>query len=383
MCLIVYKSGPSQHFSNKNFKSMISRNGDGLGMMYREDGRVKVVKSVGDAQEKFALFREHRDKPDWAMHSRFKTHGDIDEKNCHPYKVMDIDEGDPIDLYMMHNGVLSNAPNVDKSLSDTWHYVEYILKPMVKSAGIDILWENEHIQQMLQEHIGKTNKFLFMRSDDTEYPVLILNHASGVERNGMWLSNTYSIQEHTVNRGHYTGHNYSAQNSNYVTRMQESYAERQARLVQEAEDKQRAEDTEFAKLLKEEQEAEDKIDAEQSALTNKQVSGTILPINDNSNILDKKTTIILPNGNTLKVTKVDDIHDHYMQCLNSIRGLSDFAVKDYIKDDPENVADIILALYNKNTMRFNTILAKCKSNPNEIVNILRNMTVDYKTKMLA
>jgi hypothetical protein len=198
MCLIVYKENSNGVFTNRQFRSMIHRNADGLGIMWREDGRVKFDKVLGTPKDKFELFRKYRSMESWAMHARMKTHGKIDLDNCHPYELMSIDRGDAIDLFVMHNGVLSSAPEVNKDMSDTWHFMEYIIKPIV-TANLDLLWNDDHFQTWLASTI-KGSKLLFMRSDDVEHPVLILNHDAGKEESGCWLSNTYSTQPIVENK---------------------------------------------------------------------------------------------------------------------------------------------------------------------------------------
>jgi predicted glutamine amidotransferase len=138
MCLIAFKESHNGVFTNRQFKYMIARNPDGFGVMYREKGRVKVIKSLGSNSEKFQIFAKIRHKDFWAMHARIRTHGAIDETNCHPYKILSKDEGDAIDLYLMHNGTIAKAPTTDSTKSDTWHYVEHVLKPLVK-ADIKLL----------------------------------------------------------------------------------------------------------------------------------------------------------------------------------------------------------------------------------------------------
>jgi len=359
---------------------MITRNDDGLGIMYRENGRVKVAKSVGTQDERFALFREHRDKPCWAMHSRMRTHGEINEDNCHPYKIMDIDDGDPIDMYMMHNGVLSNAPSIDKKQSDTWHYVEYILKPLIKNNA-NLFWDNDHINSLIQDHIGKTNKFLFMRSDDVEYPVLILNHGAGVERNGMWLSNTYSIASSDARS--YTHTYYVNNNNNYSVNLwhqgkSETWAERCARLeLEHAEDSAKrlndAEQAEFDMLL---------IEDDNLSLQEKTKGGIILPLSRQTNQVTKKTQVILPHTNELVEIDEDD-NEEFMMQLNAVRGMTDSEIIDFVKKESASVADLVMALYDKNTMNFNGIIKQCKKRPDNMVRLLKNMTINYKKKMSA
>ena len=193
MCLIVLKQGKEAEFTNIQFNNMISRNQDGLGIMWVEkqkDGslRVRHEKTKGGQKEQFKLFQKHRNKTWYAMHARFKTHGANDLANCHPYKILDIDDGDPIDLYMMHNGVINVPEDTDTGMSDTWNFIEGVLKPMFK-ADHNLL-DNKNIRIMIDRAIG-ASKLLFMRNEG-EDKVVIINKQAGDEIKGCWLSNLHS-----------------------------------------------------------------------------------------------------------------------------------------------------------------------------------------------
>lgn len=189
MCLIVLKNDKTSIFTEEQFEKMIWHNSDGLGIMYKQGARVIAHKTVGNDKEKLKLWKKFADLPSYAMHARFKTHGKIDVDNCHPYEVMNKDKGDPLDLYMMHNGTISNTPDTDRSMSDTWNFVANIIKPLAK-LNPDIIWDSEVVQIMIHDFIGAGNKLLFMSSSKPN--VLIFNKEKGSDRTGCWLSNLIS-----------------------------------------------------------------------------------------------------------------------------------------------------------------------------------------------
>lgn len=342
MCLIVFKRNDRSVFTNRQFKNMIARNNDGLGIMYIEDGRVKHFKTVGSDKEKFKLFQQCRNKVTYAMHSRYKTHGLINEKNCHPYELLSIDKGDPIDLYVMHNGVL-DAPDIDKDMSDTWHYMEYILKPIIK-ADIDLLWESPHIQRMITKAIGGS-KLLFMRSDPVKFPILILNSTLGTEKDGCWLSNSHGCTE--------TGYTYGRQGGHWdAVKKVWSY---DARPLVSQEERETAFDAMY-----DVKKYTEKDFTKQGAL--------LLP-------KEKKDDKII----TLKPQAlVEHPNENLMYVLRELRSLSDLAIKDFIRDDPDLTADIIMELYPKNTMDYETIMKVIKTpvGLDNITNLIRHMAID-------
>lgn len=129
----------------------------------------------------FTAFREAFEpfaKSNALIHFRFATHGLRDEGNCHPFAV---NEG----LAMIHNGILDIDTSEDRTKSDTYHYVQSVLKPL--SKGDAKFYRRPHIRFMGAAAIGSNNKFAFLgKGGDFE----VWNKAQGVEDGGCWYSNT-------------------------------------------------------------------------------------------------------------------------------------------------------------------------------------------------
>jgi hypothetical protein len=100
----------------------------------------------------------------------------------------------------MHNGVLSTGNKADTTKSDTWHYIQNYLKPML-SGNPDFAF-HPSFKALIEDHIGVSNKFVIM---DNEGRQTVINEGSGVYWGGLWLSNTYawsaskSAKNHPVN----------------------------------------------------------------------------------------------------------------------------------------------------------------------------------------
>jgi len=377
MCLIVYKEDETSVFTNRQFKSMISRNTDGFGIMWRENGRIKVERSVGSPREKFQLWQKYRNIDTYAMHARFTTHGKTNLDNCHPYKILDIDDGDPIDLYMMHNGVLSQAPEVNKDMSDTWHFVEYILKPIAKT-NLALLWDSDEFHQWIQKVIVGS-KLLFMRSDDVEFPTLILNHAAGKEEGNCWLSNAhsasayYSHNTHKKNSYNYNGGTHSKENFTQTTTSTGTTVT-----------------TKDGKEMPWEDYCKTRRDAYRES------SGSALlteMINNSEKELaelqkdDKKQTLFLPKGpssatilhlkpnETKYLPAIANPDQQLIEIVSQLKGLSAHSVKEWVREDPDTTADVILSFYEKNTMPYELIIQQIADDKGVegIVDIIRHI----------
>ncbi len=359
MCLIVWKEGKDAVFTNRQFKNMINRNADGLGIMWRENGRVMVEKSVGSAQEKFKLFQKHRDKEYYAMHARLRTHGAIDEANCHPYELLNIDKGDPIDLYMMHNGVLGAAPTTMPNMSDTWNFVEYILKPIVKN-NVDLLWDSTEFQTWLEKAIGGS-KFIFMRSDEPagegNAPVLILNANAGTYTTKCWLSNTHcSVSSYKT--GSYCGVQHNNQNFTHgQTQATGTHTTTAGTTQGTTSPKPNVPAGSPWALFLEKKRTKDTPLALPNISTNK-----VVQIEDHRTPLDESTAVVQDAAGLLQIAV-------------TLRGMSIHAVKEFVRDDPDTAADIILTYYEKNTMPWEVIIQQIQDDNtvDGIVDLIRHI----------
>lgn len=187
MCLLVKQSKTSPILSNEWLEDFYSYNSDGIGVMWANHGDLVIKKVLPKSADDFIQFYHSEIAgKDCAFHLRMRTHGDIDLTNCHPYEVLNRAEHG-IDLWLMHNGILATGNKADETKSDTWHYIQDYLKPML-SANPDFAF-TPAFAEIVGEHIGASNKFILM---DNEGRQTTINEKSGVYWAGLWLSNTYA-----------------------------------------------------------------------------------------------------------------------------------------------------------------------------------------------
>ena len=179
MCILIQHDKTSS-FSDELLTDFYTHNSDGFGLMYGDGNKLHITKSLGSVEETIALYRDLAEGRDCVIHYRMKTHGKIDLTNCHPYRITD-------ELWVAHNGILSASNPINKDLSDTWHLIEYILKPIAEQ-NTDKFFEDDFIKYM-ESLIGSTNKLAFCHADGR---TSIVNRDSGVEYQESWMSNTYA-----------------------------------------------------------------------------------------------------------------------------------------------------------------------------------------------
>ena len=197
MCLIIVTRTPSA-FTREHLEDFYQHNQDGVGVMYRpradnhaalvvekllfghDTTETQAVDQLVEFWTRHAALAE-AEGVEFAAHFRMRTHGDIDELNCHPYHVAG-------DVWLMHNGVLSHGNHADKSKSDTWHYARK-LAALAERHGREIL-ANPSLHEIIEGDIGANNRFVLVGPDWDS--MAVLNRRTGVEFNGAWLSNTYA-----------------------------------------------------------------------------------------------------------------------------------------------------------------------------------------------
>jgi len=187
MCLLITQSSTSPVINDKWLADFYDYNSDGVGVMYSENDSLVIEKILPKNEKAFIdFYHSHIAGKNCAFHLRMRTHGEIDLDNCHPYEVLNrADHG--VDLWLMHNGILSTGNAADTKKSDTWHYIRDYLRPMLKNNPQ--FFKDPAFSALIGDHIGASNKFVLM--DNAGHQVTI-NKSSGVYWGGLWLSNTYA-----------------------------------------------------------------------------------------------------------------------------------------------------------------------------------------------
>lgn len=171
MCLLIYKNAgviiPEEHLeeafdNNSHGAGFTVRvvNEAGQGYLHRERGFFKYQDFI-EAYRPFAFNQG-------IVHFRLATAGLKNEENCHPFEVTR-------DFHMGHNGIISIAQSISKDHSDTWHYVEQVMKPVHRDLGDDKFFENTALHFLIGQSIGHS-KLAFIHADGRH---LIINEEAG------------------------------------------------------------------------------------------------------------------------------------------------------------------------------------------------------------
>ena len=174
MCLAIYK--PSKVSADWDaLEEGFRCNSHGAGFVTVHKGNLTISKGFFTFDEFRAAYLPY-ERRQAAIHFRLATHGQKNSANCHPFSVTD-------EIAMIHNGVLPIDTSNEKDMSDTWHYVEYVLKPLADESRD--FYSHGSIK-FLGEAAISGSKFVFLRADgDWD----IWNQDEGHWAQDIWYSN--------------------------------------------------------------------------------------------------------------------------------------------------------------------------------------------------
>jgi len=190
MCLIM-RTTNDKIIPKNVLQHIYEKNNDGWGMMWIENNTLKVKKSSSNLFD--PLYEQYLKvyKHDPILHVRYRTHGNVDHDNTHPFYC---GHG----IFLMHNGVVG-VETPDNEKSDTWHLVEHFLKPIFsKSKNPHALIRTPQFIKEFEEFVGSQNRivmgdrggFVFFNKPAWH---TVWNEETKIK--GMVVSNTYAWSE--------------------------------------------------------------------------------------------------------------------------------------------------------------------------------------------
>ncbi len=195
MCLII-KCNKDIPLTKPLLKNMLQKNEDGWGMMWIQNNAIQAHRSMetGDAVwEKYQELKEFNP----VIHLRWRTHGDTDLANCHPFYC---GHG----IFLMHNGVISDTTTTNLSKSDTWHFIEDWVKSVFD------LCKNPHetlrskvFKKLLEKEVGINNRIIigdrggFITFNEASWHTVSNEKTNAV---GLIVSNTYAWDAHNFGK---------------------------------------------------------------------------------------------------------------------------------------------------------------------------------------
>ena len=152
-----------------------ANNGDGAGILYKEDGILKIYKQLKDVEAFKTKYFEVIKNSNCLLHFRIQTSGGVNYKNCHPFMVNK-------NLGFIHNGTIYGFDKKLDGKSDTSAYNHLVLKKMPRN-----FLDSPELVEIIEDHIGGS-KFVFM---DVNENITIMDGKNYGHYNtdGNWFSN--------------------------------------------------------------------------------------------------------------------------------------------------------------------------------------------------
>ena len=176
MCLIIHKPA-GLRIPHDLLIAAARLNADGWGLMGHDAGGQRLLQRHSQLEiEELLETEEELAHAEYALHLRRRTRGRIDLDNTHPFEV---DEG----VYLMHNGTLQfdEGPAGD---SDTRSFSELVLRPLSRRYP-GLLVDREFLH-LLELSLSPQNKAVLYDFPRRRFD--FLNHRSGAQFEGLWLS---------------------------------------------------------------------------------------------------------------------------------------------------------------------------------------------------
>lgn len=174
MCIAIYKDVNKiipLEYLEQSFKS----NPDGAGFMYVENKKLHLKKGFFSFADFWKEYEPHQEKQA-VLHFRIKTHGAVNETNCHPFHINKS-------MGFVHNGIISGFGKAD--FSDTYEFNEEVLKPLVNKWGNLAMFEPA-IKHLVEQRIGYSKLIFLDKNGNAD----IFNEDKGVWDTGVWYSNS-------------------------------------------------------------------------------------------------------------------------------------------------------------------------------------------------
>lgn len=207
MCLIVDRPAGVK-FPEDKLATAIEQNSDGWGFAIFDRGKVEIQKGFDPkgtdpdvVLKKMDELKDHR----VILHIRFKTHGPKRLENCHPFPIWYDRPDNAYQVYLFHNGVLSDFGYDKENRVDSDLFGQQVVKPLLERSAMFMgdanCLDDPFAKQVMTKYAGAGNRLVLV---DTLGNVLHINKESGTEIEGSWCSNN-SYFTRFGRAGSYTG----------------------------------------------------------------------------------------------------------------------------------------------------------------------------------
>ena len=180
MCLLTYSPAGTVP-KRKHLENSCRSNPHGFGYAILTQDKIIVGKGLDYKKivDEYLALKKQYPNTESIFHSRYATHGEMNEANCHPFFV-----GNDNQTVIAHNGIL-DIPTYDNR-SDTRVFVEDLFPTYDKSGGLD----NPLVFNGIEQWAVGSKMVVLTLNPKYKYNVYIINEKLGhYDKKGIWWSN--------------------------------------------------------------------------------------------------------------------------------------------------------------------------------------------------
>jgi predicted glutamine amidotransferase len=174
MCLAIYKPNGVE-IAQRYLRRGFTNNFDGAGFAVCIQNKIEIFKGYTTFDAFMEAYKPHATRAA-LIHFRIATHGETTTENCHPFSLHHDEYA------MIHNGIINIDTKFNKDMSDTWHFAELVLTPMLQKLPFN----HPALKYLIETSIGTYNKIVMLRNDGAH---VIYNEKQGAWHKGAWFSN--------------------------------------------------------------------------------------------------------------------------------------------------------------------------------------------------
>lgn len=196
MCVIIHRK-PGVTIPYDKLSSACAVNPVGMGIITVDRGKLHLRKyfwDTGNKPDVLAKSLEENIDHDTYVHLRFRTKGNSDSTNVHPFSVLK-QKKHGMDLQFMHNGTLSDYGTEQDC--DSKDFVKTLLTPLTErllaTVGPENITNDPIYNAILSKYAGGGSVFLLADNFGNHS---IVNRKKGYEFDGWWASNDYSFDRY-------------------------------------------------------------------------------------------------------------------------------------------------------------------------------------------
>lgn len=232
MCLIVSRNA-GVVFPEDKLEAATLNNPDGYGLVVFDRGKIEVSKHFNpNGNDPDEVLKRMQDLKDLKvlLHLRWKTNGHKQIENCHPFKIFRDAKDTDYQVYLMHNGVMSEFCKTDDDGVDSDIFGQAIVRPLLERArafsGEDMALADPFVSDVIHKYAGSGNRLVLC---DTLGNEIFINRKSGLEGDGWWCSNNsyFTRYGRTTKNDPYWSYsgNYSKTVDDYCIKVKDEFME--------------------------------------------------------------------------------------------------------------------------------------------------------------